>query len=157
MRKRIIAPESDQPPSGGPISLDIEHRAEVEFTSEDPAHPLEDALRPGGASGWRAAEPGRQTIRLRFDEPARLTRIRLVFNETEEARTQEFVLAWSPDGGHSFREIVRQQYVFSPPSTTREAEDYRVDLDGVTALELRITPDISGRDSIASLTEWSLM
>ena len=74
----------------------------------------------------------------------------------EEARTQEFVLAWSPDGGHSLREIVRQQYVFSPPNTTRQAEDYGVDLDGVTALELSITPDIGGSDTIASLTEWSL-
>src|ERR1700730_2290468 len=39
----------------------------------------------------------------------RLTRISLVFAETETERTQEFVLCWSPDGGRSFREIVRQQ------------------------------------------------
>ena len=33
---------------------DIEHRAEVEFTSEDPSHSLDDALRPGVEWGRRA-------------------------------------------------------------------------------------------------------
>lgn len=100
--------------------------------------------------GWRAAESGRQVIRLRFDRPERLTRIRLVFDETQIARTQEFVLAWSPDGGRSYQEIVRQQYVFSPPTTVREVEDYTVNLDGVTALELRITPELDGNEAVAS-------
>jgi hypothetical protein len=66
-----------------------------------------------------------QTIRLIFDEPQRLTRISLVFEETETERTQEFVLRWSPDGGRSFREIVRQQWNFSPPKTIREIEEYQ--------------------------------
>lgn len=156
MRKRIIAPTRDQRSSSIQGWLDVEHRAEVEFTSEDPTLPVEGALRPGAGPGWRAAEPGRQTIRLRFDRPERLTRLRLVFDETQIARTQEFVLAWSPDEGRSYREIVRQQYVFSPPTTTREVEDYTVNLDGVTALELRITPDLGRNEAVASLTEWSL-
>jgi hypothetical protein len=42
--------------------------------------------------GWRAAEFGAQIIRLIFDEPQRLERISLVFEETETERTQEFVL-----------------------------------------------------------------
>jgi hypothetical protein len=66
-----------------------------------------------------------------------------VFLEDQQARTQEFVLRWSPNGGQSYREIVRQQYNFSPPGMTREFEDYAVDLTGVTALELKIVPDIS--------------
>ena len=88
--------------------------------------------------------------------PERLTRIRLVIEEWEIERTQEFVLAWSPDEGRSYREIVRQQYVFSRPATPREVEDYTVYVHGVTALELRITPDLSGSDAVASLAEWSL-
>jgi hypothetical protein len=32
-------------------------------------------------------------------------------------------------------------------------EDYRIDLDGVTALELRILPDIRGVGGYASLAE----
>jgi len=41
--------------------------------------------------GWRAADSGTQTIRLIFDEPQKLTRISLVFEESETERTQEFV------------------------------------------------------------------
>jgi hypothetical protein len=48
---------------------------------------------------------------------------------------------------------VRQQYNFSPAGATRESEDYEVALDGVTALELVITPDVSGGPARASL-EW---
>jgi hypothetical protein len=55
--------------------------------------------------GWRAASSGTQTIRLIFDEPQRLARIALVFEETETARTQEFALRWSGDGGRSFRKL----------------------------------------------------
>ena len=63
------------------------------------------------------------------------------------------MLRWSPDGGQSYREIVRQQYNFSPPAVTREFEDYAVDLAGVTTLELRIVPDVSGGDARASLAQ----
>jgi hypothetical protein len=51
---------------------------------------------------------------------------------------------------------VRQQYNFSPPEAVREVEDYDVDLDGVTALELRIVPDISGGSTRASLAQLRL-
>jgi hypothetical protein len=104
-------------------------------------------------SGWRAAQPGEQTLRLWFDEALRLRRIRLVFHEDEQEPTQEFVVRWSPDGGQSYREIVRQQYNFSSPQAAREIEEYDVDLDGVTALELRIKPDISGGSARASLAQ----
>jgi hypothetical protein len=79
-----------------------------------------------------------------------------VFEEREAPRTQEFVLRWSADGGRSYREVVRQQYTFSPPGTGQEVEDYAVDLEGVTALELSIVPDIGGGACRASLSEWSL-
>jgi hypothetical protein len=78
-------------------------------------------------------------------------RIHLVFHEDERERTQEFVLRWSPDGGQSYREILRQQYNFSPPGAIREVEDYEVNLDGVTVLEMTIVPDISGGSARASL------
>jgi hypothetical protein len=153
MRKRIIAPVPGNVAAADPGWMDLEQLAEVEITSEDVDHPIESALIPGTISGWHAAEPGEQTIRLRFGEPQRIKRIRLVFLEDEQERTQEFVLRWSPDGGQSYREIVRQQYNFRPPETAREIEDYNVDLDGVTALELRIVPDISGGSAQASLAQ----
>jgi len=128
--------------------------ARVEMSSEDPEHPIEAALLSTSRGGWRAARPGEQTIRLIFDRPQRLRRIQILFEERERARTQEFALHWSPDGGRSFKEIVRQRWNFSPAGSVREAEDYRVDLSGVTALELAILPDISNDDVLASLTCW---
>ena len=131
--------------------LDVGSGAVVEVTSEDGAHPVESALLQGEKRGWRASGPGPQTIRLVFDKPQKLRRIWLKFEETATARTQEFVLRWSADGGHSFREIVRQQWNFSPPNTTSEIEEYHVELSDVTVLELVIVPDISRGAARASL------
>lgn len=138
--------------------LDLDELAQVEVSSEEAAHPIESALRAanGDGLGWRASEAGAQTIRLRFDVPQRLSRIRLVFNETETSRVQEFVLRWALSDDTSWREIVRQQYTFSPPGTTSEVEEYVVNLDAVGVLVLRIIPDISGGDARASLAEWRL-
>jgi len=154
MRKRLI---DQSPPDTSPAGqewLDLEQLARVEVTSEDAGRPIESAL--GDGPGWRAAEPGEQTIRLLFDLPLRLRRIRLVCREEEQERTQEFVLRWSSDGGRTFREILRQQYHFSPPGTVAETEDYRVDLDRMTVLELSIVPDVSGGSARASLTRLRL-
>ena len=63
------------------------------------------------------------------------------------------MLRWSADGGKTYRDIVRQQYNFSPPDTMSEVEDYSVDLDGVNALELKIAPDISRSAVYASLQQ----
>jgi hypothetical protein len=118
---------------------------------ENEDYPVEAALVVGETQGWRAGVSGAQTLRLIFDEPQRLARIVLVFEETETDRTQEFVLRWSADGGRSFREIVRQKWNFGPPNSIREVEEYRVELSGVTVLELIIVPDISRGSARASL------
>src|SRR5437588_7449323 len=151
MRKRPITPIPRDAPHLDEDWLDLERAAVVEVTAEDKDYPVESALVAGEARGWRAADSGTQTIRLIFDEPQRLKRITLVFEENETERTQEFVLRWSPDGGHSFRELVRQHWNFSPPNTIREVEEYQVELSDVTVLELVITPDISRRVARASL------
>ena len=151
MRKNIVPREPRSEQKGGIDWLDVGSIAQVEISSEDPLQPIESALQPVGAPGWRAAEPGPQLIRLLFDQPQRLTRIYLLINEEERARTQEFVLRWSPDHGKTHREIVRQQFSFTPPGTTVEQEEYTVDLSGVTLLELDIVPDIAGSPARASL------
>jgi hypothetical protein len=153
MRKRIINQNPQNVSPDDQSWLDLQRLAQVELTSEEAAHPIEAALIPSVGSGWRAAQAGEQTIRLLFDELQRVRRIQLLFHEDQQARTQEFVLRWSPDAGQSYREIVRQQYNFSPPSVTRELEDYTVDLVGVTALELRIVPNISGGDARPSVAQ----
>ena len=155
MRKQIIARSGShfETEQGW---LDLGSLAQVEITSEDPSHPIESALQPGEGNGWRAAEPGKQVVRLLFDHPLSIRRIQLAVNEEQRARTQEFVLRWSRDHGQSYREIVRQQFNFNPPGTSREQEDYEVELSGVTSLELEITPDISGSDAKAALTRFRL-
>lgn len=148
MRKHLITPTAKT--SGGNW-LDVERVAVVEVTSEDRDFPVESAFAFGALPGWRAAASGSQTIRLVFDQPQQLKLISLVFEEHKTARTQEFVLQWSPDNGLCLKEIVRQQWTFSPPASTREIEEYQVDLSNVTVLELVINPNISGGLDRASL------
>ena len=156
MRKRIIEQGIQEASEAEHNWLNLQGMAQVEITSEEEAHPIESALNADSGSCWRAAIAGEQTLRLLFDEPQRITLIRLLFQEDSQERTQEFVLRWSPDGGASYHDIARQQYNFSSPDSTRELEDYIVDLNGVTALELCIIPDISGGSAHASLTRWSV-
>ncbi len=157
MRKRITNEGTESASPSNQQWLNVEHLAQVEVSSEDAKRPIESALIPGAGPGWRAGQPGQQTVRLLFDEPQGVKHIRLLFQENEQARTQQFVLRWSSDGGRSYREIVRQQYNFSPPRTTEEREDYDVDLDRVTALELTIVPDMSGAPVCASLAQLRLV
>jgi hypothetical protein len=131
--------------------LDLGAIAEVEITSEDPEHPIESALIPGQDGQWCADAPGRQVIRLLFSPPQKVTHIQLYFEEESVARTQEYVLQWSPDLEQPCREIVRQQWNFSPSGATREIEDHQVDLPSVAVLELIIDPDSENRTAIASL------
>jgi XRCC1 N terminal domain len=155
MRKKIIrvpqiAPARDQG------WLDVNKAASVEVSSEDENYPIESALLGDEKHGWRASEPGSQTIRLVFDMPQKLRRIWLAFEDSETSRTQEFVLRWSANVGEPFREIVRQQWNFSSPGGVREVEDYPVELVGVVVLELIITPDKSGGETRASLAKMRL-
>lgn len=150
MRKSIIPQETED--AGGEW-LDLGALVRVEVTSEDAGHPVEFALVPGSGSGWRAVGPGPQVIRLRFDKPQHIRRLWLRFDEPTAERTQEFVLRCATAGGPT-REVVRQQWSFSPAGSVQETEDYQIDLPAVALLELDITPDISGGTARASLAAW---
>ena len=156
MRKSKITRISQDAPLRDQTWMDVDRLASVEVSSEETDYPIESALLLEGKRGWRAAKPGAQTIRLIFDEPQKLRRILLVFEDTENSRTQEFVLRWSSDIESSFREIVRQQWNFSPPDSVRETEDYVVELSEVKVLELMIVPDKSGGEVRASLVSLRL-
>ena len=153
MRKRLIAsiPQGSQVAAENQSWLDLESIAVVEITSEEKEFPIESALLPGEQRGWRAAVSGAQMIRLRFDQPQRLTRIWLSFEETQATRTQEFVLRFSSDAAGPLSDIVRQQWNFSSPDAERETEDYAVELFDVAILELNIVPDMRGGPARASL------
>ncbi|MCK5869309.1 carbohydrate-binding protein [Methylococcaceae bacterium CS1] len=156
MRKRIITPDNNATKSPEFDWLNLEEIAEVEISSEDVAYPIEFALLEDQTSGWRAAEPGTQIIRLLFARPQKLTRIWLSFLEASSERTQEYKVRCSSDNGQSFEEIVRQQWNFSPDGATSETEDFTVDLPAVTVLELIITPDINNDKAFASLAQLRL-
>ena len=136
--------------------LDLESVAQVEVSSEEAQRPIEAALVPGSSSGWRAAGPGQQLVRLIFDKPQNLRLIHLVFDEHEQERLQEYTLRWCSGVGQPYREIVRQQYNFSPPTTKTEVEDYKVNLDSCAELELTIVPDLRGSAAHASIAEFRL-
>ena len=156
MRKRIVGLTSEAVSRSSETWLDLERLARVEITSESAEQPIESALGADCGPGWRAAQPGKQMIRLLFDTPISLKRIHLEFAEPKQPRTQEFSLRWFPEGLQSAQEIVRQQYTFSLPGTNHEVEDYRVNLIGVAVLELEIIPDISGGGAYASLLQMSI-
>ncbi len=134
--------------------LDLTSIARVQITSEDPAFPIENALTTNATLnelGWRATSPGEQTITVLFDVPQRIRRIVVHFVERNMERSQEFLLHYS-SAKETDREIVRQQWSFSPNGSTQEVEDYAVELDSVIKLELVIDPDRGRRNSVATLS-----
>ena len=115
-------------------------------------------LRFRRTQGWRAAESGQQTIRLVFDQSQRLKQISLVFEENEIARTKEFVLRWSSDGGSLFREIVRQQWNFSPPQTAREVRNIKLSFQAspysnCRSCRIRVADLLAPRSRVCSCLE----
>jgi hypothetical protein len=122
MRKTRLSPNRNSSTAQG--WLDLEQAARVEVKSEAEGYPIERALLEEVHGGWRASEPGVQTIRLLFDHPQTIRVVRLVFKEKEFPRTQEFVLRWLPQGASAFwKDIVRQQWNFSPPSPRTNAKN----------------------------------
>ena len=156
MRKTPFSPIGNSSGAPGHDWLDLDQAARVEVSSEAEGYPVEGALLKDVRAGWRADGPGSQTIRLLFDHPQTIRVIRLVFKEREFARTQEFVLRWLPQGTRDWKDVVRQQWNFSPPVTEDESEEYKVHLPSATGLELSICPDISGGETRASLESLKL-
>ena len=156
MRKTPFSPIGNSSGAPGHDWLDLDQAARVEVSSEAEGYPVEGALLKDVRGGWRASEPGIQTIRLLFDHPQTIRVIRLVFKEREFARTQEFVLRWLPQGTRDWKDVVRQQWNFSPPVTEDECEEYKVNLPSATGLELSVRPDISGGETRASLESLKL-
>jgi hypothetical protein len=156
MRKTRLSPIGNSSAAPGHDWLDLEQAARVEVSSEAEGYPVEGALLEDVHGGWRASEPGIQTIRLLFDHPRTIRVIRLVFKEKEFARTQEFVLRWLPQETCTWKDVLRQQWNFNPPVTEDECEEYNVDLSSAAGLELSVLPDISGGETRASLESLQL-
>ena len=141
MRKSIVSPSAVAATPISDLWRDLERIARVEISSEDEQFPIEHALGKKGTTGWRAAGTGPQLIRLHFDEPLNIKHLRVHFIDKTAERSQEFAVY--AGSGNELKEVVRQQWSFSPNGSTEEIEDYTVNLSGITTLELRIDPDRS--------------
>jgi hypothetical protein len=60
-------------------------------------------------------------IRL-FDSPQTIRKIGVEIEELAVSRTQELSVSVSSDGRGTYRELVRQEFNFSPPGTSFERE-----------------------------------
>jgi hypothetical protein len=136
--------------------IDIAGCATIAYSSEDPAHPVEHMLdgRGGpGATRWISARPDTtEHIVIEFDRPETISRLVYEVEETMRERTQEEVrVEVSEDGGRSYRQILVQEYNFSPGGATFQREEQRFNLRQVIHLRLTIVPNKSGSGT-ATLT-----
>ena len=141
MRKSVITAGTVAEAATHEEWLDLDAIARVEISSEDVNFPIEHALGTAVTTGWRAAVTGPQVVRLLFDKPQTIRKIQVHFVDRAAERSQEFAVY--AGSGSELREVVRQQWSFSPHGSSEEIENYTVDLQGVTTLELRIDPDRS--------------
>ena len=154
LRKRPI--EAEAAASGRAANeIDIVGRATISYSSEDPAHPVDNLLdgRSGpGATRWTSARFDTiEHVVLEFDQPQTISRLVYEVEEATRERTQEVRVEVSEDGARTYRQILVQEYNFSPRGATYQREEQRLDLDRVTHLRLTIVPNKNGSGT-ATLT-----
>ena len=88
---------------------------------------------------------------VEFDQPQTISRLVYEVEETIRERTQEVRVEASDDGGRAYRQILVQEYNFSPRGATFQREEQRFDLRRITHLRFTIVPNKSGSGT-ASLT-----
>ena len=154
LRKRPL--ETDAATNGRAAGeIDIAGCATIAYSSEDPAHPVEHMLdgRSGpGATRWISARPDTtEHIVIEFDRPQTISRLVYEVEETMRERTQEVRVEVSEDGGRSYRQILVQEYNFSPGGATYQREEQHFDVRQVTHVHLTVVPNKSGSGT-ATLT-----
>ena len=158
LRKQVI-PKHSVESASFEGAIPIASVATLQVTSEQAEHPIDhvfdDSRGPGG-SRWIAEGPGEQMVILVFDRAQTIRRIAVEVEELAVSRTQELSVSVSSDGGRTYRELVRQEFNFSPPGTSFEREDWSVTAAAVTHLRLQIKPDKGGRVGRATLTSLAL-
>ena len=128
--------------------IDIARCATIAYSSEDPAHPVENML--DGQSGprgtrWVSARPDTaEHIVVEFDQPRAISRLVYEVQETMRERTQEVRVEASDDGGRGIARFWSRNTISAPRGATFQREDQRVDLQQVTHLRLTVVPNKSG-------------
>jgi hypothetical protein len=158
IRKRLMSEQSSIP-AESPGEIDIARLAVFAYASEDPAHPLEhliDGSRGRGGTRWASTRPNAtERIVLEFDHPQRISRLVYEVEECSQERTQEVRVEVSTDRGRTYRQVLAQDFTFSPQGATFQREDLRLDLSAITDLSLTIVPD-KGGSGVATLTSLRL-
>lgn len=126
--------------------LDLETRASVTITARGERLARARSL-------WSAACPGEQMIEIRFHHPTPVRRLRVITTEAEQSRTQEMTVSVSLHRGERHHHVLRQQFNFSPDGATEDVEEYTLELEGVSVIQLRIVPSIDGRPATARVSE----
>jgi hypothetical protein len=90
-------------------------------------------------------------IVVEFDRPQAISRLVYEVEETVRERTQEVRVEVSEDGARTYRQILVQEYNFSPRGATYQREEQRLDLHWVTHLRLTIVRNKNGSGT-ATLT-----
>ena len=131
LRKRSL--EADAAASAQAAGeIDIAGCATIAYSSENPAHPVEHLLdgRSGpGATRWISARPDTiEHIVVEFDQPQTISRLVYEVEEAERERTQEVRVEVSEDEGQTYRQILVQEYTFSPRGATYQREEQHFNL-----------------------------
>jgi hypothetical protein len=139
--------------------VDIASCATIAYSSENPAHPVEHLLdgRSGpGATRWMSARSDViEQIVVEFDQPQTISRLMYEVEEAVHERTQEVRVEVSEDGGRTYRQLLVQEYTFSPGGATYQREKQRLNLHEVSHLRLTIVPNKNGSGT-ATLTSLRL-
>ena len=142
-----------------PGEIDIASLATFAYSSEDPHYPLEHLIdgRDGpGGTHWASARPDTtERIVLEFNPAQRISRLIYEVEECAQERTQEVRVEASTDHGETYRNVLVQDYTFSPRGATLQHEDLQLELNAVTHLRLTIVPNKGGSGS-ATLTSLRL-
>jgi hypothetical protein len=154
LRKRPLEADA-QADADATGEIDIAGGATVAYSSEDPAHPVEHLLDGNsgpGATRWISARPDTiEHLVVEFDQPQAISRLVYEVEEAERERTQEVRVEVSEDGGRTYRQILVQEYTFSPGGATYQREEQRFNLLPVSHLRLTIVPNKNGSGT-ATLT-----
>jgi F5/8 type C domain len=158
LRKRQLEPDGARRARAAD-EVDIASCATIAYSSENPAHPVEHLLdgRSGpGATRWISERPDViEHLVVEFDQPQTISRLLYEVEELVRERTQEVRVEVSEDGGQTYRQILVQEYTFSPGGATYQREDQQLNLHQITHLHLTIVPNKSGSGT-ATLTSLRL-
>lgn len=139
--------------------IDVGATATVIVTSESPENVVDfafDGLGGPGGTRWVANDVGEQSITLAFDTPQSFNGVRLEVEESQIDRTQQVTLSTSHDSGQSYRELLQQEFNFSPSGSTFERENWTIFAHAVTHFRVTIKPDKGGKPCRASITSLML-